>query len=63
MHLDRRCLEKVRFYIAGNEGSVLISCTTSLKLGLIKPKKIGPSTPRGKEKVIYSTADKIKKKK
>ena len=39
IHPDTRCLEKVRFYIAGNEGSVLISCTTSLELDLIKPKE------------------------
>ena len=64
MHLDTRCLEKVRFYIAGNEGSVLISCTTSLKLGLIKPKeKLDHLPPEGKRKVIYSSTDKIKKKK
>ena len=61
---DTRCLEKVRFYIAGNKGSVLISCTTSLQLGLIKPKeKIDHLPPEGKRKVIYSRADKIKKKK
>ena len=39
MHLDTRCLEKVRFHVAGNKGSVLISCTTSPELGLIKPEE------------------------
>ena len=62
-HLDTRFLEKGRSYVAGNEGSVLISCTTSLELGLIKPKeKLNHLPPEGKRKVIYSSADKIKKK-
>ena len=64
VHPDTRCLEKVKFYIAGNEGSVLISCTTNLELGLIKPKeKLDHLPPEGKRKVIYSSADRIKKKK
>ena len=63
MHLGTRCLEKERFYVAGNEDSVLISCTTSLELGLIKPKeKLDHLPPDRNRKVIYSSADKRKKK-
>ena len=53
MHPDTRCLEKVRLYVAGNEGSVMISCTTSLGLGMIKPKeKMNHLPPEGKGKVL-----------
>ena len=48
--------------MASNEGSILISCTTSLALGLIKPhEKLDHPPPEGNRNVIYSSADKIKK--
>ena len=37
MHPDTRHLEETRFYVAGNEGKILILCETSLALSLIKP--------------------------
>ena len=35
LHLDSKKLVETTFYIASNEGSVLLSCNTSLTLGLI----------------------------
>ena len=37
VHLDTRKLQEVTFYVAKNDGSVLLSCTTTLVLGLIQP--------------------------
>ena len=62
IHPDTRCLEETWFYVAGNEGSILISCTTSLALSLIKPhEKLEHPPPEGNRNAIYSSADKIKK--
>ena len=36
-HLDTKNLQKVTFYVAQNDGSVLLSCNTTLVLGLIQP--------------------------
>ena len=37
VHPDTKKLPEVTFYVAQNDGSVLLSCTTSLALGLIQP--------------------------
>ena len=37
VHLDSKKLQEVTFYVAKNDGSVLLSCTTTLALGLIQP--------------------------
>ena len=37
VHPSTKFIEAVTFFVACNEGSVLISCTTSLALGFIKP--------------------------
>ena len=37
VHLDTKKLQEVTFYVAKNDGSVLLSCTTTLSLGLIQP--------------------------
>ena len=37
VHLDTMDLQEVTFYVAENDGSVLLSCTTTLALGLIQP--------------------------
>ena len=48
--------------MAHQEGSILISCATSLALGLIKPhEKLDHPPPEENRNVIYSSADKIKK--
>ena len=62
MHPDTRCFEETRFYVPGNEGSILISCATSLALSLIKPhEKCDHLPPKGNKNIIYSSADKMKK--
>ena len=63
IHPDTRCMEEIPFFVASNEGSILISCATSFALGLIKPhEKLDHPPPEGNRNVIYSSADKIKKK-
>ena len=37
VHPDTNKLQEVTFYVAKNDGSVLLSCTTTLVLGLIQP--------------------------
>ena len=37
VHPDTRKLQEVTFYVAENDSSVLLSCTTTLVLGLIQP--------------------------
>ena len=34
---DTKCLQEVTFYVARNNGSVLLLCVTTLALGLIQP--------------------------
>ena len=59
IHPDTRCITETTFFEASNEGSILISCATSLALGLIKPHdRLGHLPPEGN--VISSSADKIK---
>ena len=37
VHPDTKKLQEVTFYVAKNDGSILLSCTTTLELGLIQP--------------------------
>ena len=37
VHPDTKCLKEVTFQIVNHEGSVIVSCATSLDLGLIQP--------------------------
>ena len=37
IHLDIKKLQEVTFYVAKNDGSILLSCTTTLALGLMIP--------------------------
>ena len=56
-------MEEIPFFVASNGGSILISCTTSLVLGIIKPhENLDHPPPEGNRNVIYSSTDKIKKK-
>ena len=62
IHPDTRWMEEIPFFVSSNEGSILISCTTSLALGLIKPhEKLDHPPPEGNRNIIYSSAEKIKK--
>ena len=60
VHLDIKKLMEVTFYIAMNDGSVLLSCKTTLMLGLIQPRtRLGYLPPRAS--LITSSADHQKK--
>ena len=60
VHPDTKKLIEVTFYLAMNDGSVLLSCKTTLLLGLIQPRpRLDYLPPR--ESLIFSTADQPKK--
>ena len=52
VHPTTKTIEAVILFVACNEGSVLISCTTSLALGLIKPHASIADQPRKKQVTI-----------
>ena len=60
VHPDTKCLQEVTFYVASNNGSVLLSCVTTLALGLIQPcTRLDYLPPRAS--LITSSADHPKK--
>ena len=60
VHLDTKRLLETTFYVAMNDGSVLLSCKTTLLLGLIHPKsRLDYLPPRAS--LITSSADHPKK--
>ena len=60
VHPDTKCLQEVTFYVASNNGSVLLSCATMLALGMIQPHtKLDYLPPRAS--LIISSADHPKK--
>ena len=62
VHLDTKKLLETTFYVAMNDGSVLLSCKTTLMLGLIQPRaRLDYLLPRAS--LITSSADHPKKNK
>ena len=60
VHPDSKCLLEAAFYVASNNGSVLLSCVTTLALGLIQPRnRLDYLPPRAS--LITSSADYPKK--
>ena len=60
VHLDTKKLLETTFYVARNDGSVLLSCKTTLLLGLIQPRsRLDYLPPRAS--LITSSADHPKK--
>ena len=60
VHPDTKKLTEVTFYVAMNDGGVLLSCKTTLLLGLIQPRpRLDYLPPRAS--LITSTADHFKK--
>ena len=54
VHTDTKKLMEVTSYVAMNDGSVLLSCKTTLMLGLIKPKdkiRLSPSKSKSNYKL------------
>ena len=60
VHPDTKKLKEMTFYVAMNNGSVLLSCKTTLLLGLIQPRpRLDYLPPRAS--LITSSADHPKK--
>ena len=56
VHLDCKKLNEATFYVASDEGSALLSCDTSLTLGLIHPRpRLNYLPPRAS--LIMSSTD------
>ena len=60
VHPDTKHLQEVRFYVASNNVSVLLSCATTLALGLIQPHTWYDYLPP-RASLITSSADHPKK--
>ena len=56
VHLDSQHLLEITFYVTSNNGSVLLSCVTTLALGLIQPRNRLDYFPP-KTSLITSSAD------
>ena len=56
LHPDTKCLQEVTYQVTSHKGSIIISCATSLELGLIQPHRWLDVVPE-KGSLIYSTAD------
>ena len=60
VHLDTKKLMDVTFFVAANDGSMLLSCKTTLMLGLIQPRtRLDYLPPRAS--LITSSADNPRK--
>ena len=60
VHPDTKHPQEMTFYVASNNGSVLLSCATMIALGLIQPHTRLDYLPRGAS-LITSSADHPKK--
>ena len=60
VHPDTKLLQEVTFHVTSHEGSVILSCATSITLGLIHPHTNLDEVPE-EGSLIYSKADMPKK--
>ena len=60
VHTDTKGPQEVTFYVARNDGSVLLTCATALALGLIQPHTRMDNLPP-RDSLITSHADHLKK--
>ena len=60
VHPDTKLLQEVTFHVTSHEGSVIVSCATSIALGLIHPHTNLDEVPE-EGSLIYSKADMLKK--
>ena len=57
LHSDDQCFHKVKFQVVSVEGSVIISCATSINLNVIQiPKQLDTDIPDC-ARLIYSSVD------
>ena len=57
VHPDTRSLKEVAFHFVNHEGSVLVSCVTSIELGLIQPHSALNASIPDCGKMIYNNAE------
>ena len=62
LHPDTKCLKEVTFHVTSHEGSIVLSCATTLDLCLIQPHNNLDSIPYSAS-LITSKADDLRKKK
>ena len=60
VHPDTKLLQEVTFHVTSHEGSVILSCATSIELGIIQPHTNLDEVPE-EGNLIYSKADMPKK--
>ena len=60
MHPDSKTLKEAIFHVTSNDGSILLSCNTSLSLGLIHPRPRLDYLPQ-RASLITSNADNPRK--
>ena len=61
VHPDTKLLQEVTFHVTCHEGSVILSCATSIELGLVHPHTNLDEVPE-EGSLIYSKADMPKSK-
>ena len=57
VHPETRCLKEVTFQVVNHEGSVIVSCATSLKLALIQLHSVFNQSVPDCGKLLFSNAD------
>ena len=57
VHPETRCLKEVTFQVVNHEGSVIVSCSTSLELGLIHLHSVFNDSVTDCGRLLYSEAD------
>ena len=57
VHRDTNCLKKITFQVVKHEGSVIVSCATSLGLGLIQLHSVFNESAPDCGRLLYSEAD------
>ena len=60
VHPESKQLSKVMFFVAKENGSILLSCRTTMELGLIKPRACLDYLPP-KARILTSTCDQLSK--
>ena len=57
VHPDTKCLKKITFQVVNHEGSIIVSCATSLELGLIQLHSVINKSVPDCGRLPYSDAD------
>ena len=57
VHPNTKCFKEVTFQVVNHEGSIIVSCATSINLNLIQPHSEMNSRVPDYGRLIYSCAD------